>query len=350
VVSDPNEPDPALDATLTATVERYCPTCDSSFTLEAELCPADGTKLVRLAGQRDLTGTVIDGRFTVRRQLGSGGMGTVYAALQHSVGREVAIKMIHSRLGADPLAVKRFLRESKLASRLSHPATVTVLDFGQTDDAALYMVMELLEGVTLSSAIARDAPMSVERAVGIAEQLCDALEAAHGLGIVHRDLKPSNIFLLDNLANRDLIKVLDFGLAKSLTGDDTTVTRSDMLLGTPRYLPPEVALGVGADARADLYSLGVILYEMLSATSPFVAESVNALIYMHAHDEPAPLPETLPEPVASVVMRLLEKKPEDRLQSAAEVRRCLARGLARPGHFVGRAGGDRVRMVGEGQP
>ena len=222
--------------------------------------------------------------------------------------------------------MKRFLREAKLASSLSHPNAVSVLDFNQTDDGQFYLVMELVSGNTLDKVLETDKIMRPERLVRIAAQVCDALEGAHALSIVHRDLKPSNIMLLSR--GRDLVKVLDFGLAKSLATDQatTTMTNAGALLGTPAFIPPELALGEPCDGRADQYSLGVVLYLMGSGRLPFVSDSAHELIAMHA-TEPAPPMTGVPPALGRVIDRMLSKRPADRYDTAADVREALEAAL-----------------------
>ena len=322
----------ADDGTTTASrfapaeeTERYCPACDQSFSIDAQHCPNDGTRLVRLSDVRDpLIGRNLEGRFLIKERLGTGGMGAVYRAWQGSVGREVAVKVIESRLKGGKLAAKRFLREAKLASRLQHANTVSVIDFGQTEDGLLYLVMELVKGRTMGDVLLEDGPFPVDRMIRIGLQLCDALVAAHKLSIIHRDLKPSNVIVLDEPPGRDLVKVLDFGLAKSLIDEGlTTVTQSDAIMGTPSYIPPEAVTKMQFDARSDLYSLGVILYEVLVGRLPFDATTVQAMLRQHAYDMPKPLPETVPPPVVELLFRLLEKEPDRRPQSATEVHDAL---------------------------
>jgi serine/threonine-protein kinase len=315
--------------------EAYCSACNQSYPAGTLTCPNDGARLIKLAAEHDtLIGRVLDERYEIRAPLGKGGMGTVYRGWQLSVDREVAIKVIHPKLSNDRSAVKRFLREARLASRLSQPNIVNVYDFGQSG-GVLYLVMELLRGHTLASELGKGRRLNAKRTVTIAAQLCDALEAAHAQGIVHRDLKPSNIVILDDPPGRDLIKVLDFGLAKSLVQDSgSLVTNTDALLGTPLYMAPEQIDGRESDQRADLYSLGCMMYEMLTGRPPFVDTAVSAVLARHMSDTPAGLPAHVPPKLTAVVMKLLEKKVEDRVQSAGEVRKVLDDVREAPGFAV----------------
>ncbi len=307
--------------------ELYCTTCEKSYE-QGERCPIDGTKLVRLKRAVDaFLGRELDGRYTVIEKLGQGGMGAVYRAEQHSVGRAVAIKVVNTALVSDPEVVKRFLREAKIASKLAHPNAVAVLDFGQTDDGVFYLVMELVSGRTLDAVIKSERILPLERTVRIGMQICDALDGAHALSIIHRDLKPSNVMLLSH--GRDLVKVLDFGLAKSMSPDSTatTMTGTGAVVGTPAFMPPELATGEKCDGRADLYSLGCILYLMASGRLPFHATTPHEMIAMHASDTPAPRLSGVPPRFAAVVHKLLEKAPAKRFQSAGETLHALERSL-----------------------
>jgi serine/threonine-protein kinase len=302
--------------------EWYCPTCEQQFAT-GERCPTDDTRLIRVTPRADpLIGRDLEGRYTIVEKLGEGGMGAVYRGTQHSVGREVAIKVITPSLVSHTEVIKRFLREAKLASRLSHPNAVAVLDFGQTADGVFYLAMELVKGRTLDDVFRADGTFRPERVVRIGTQICDALAGAEALQIVHRDLKPSNIMVLDG--TRDLIKVLDFGLAKSVAPDSaaTTMTGAGALLGTPAFMPPELALGQPCDGRADLYSLGCILYLLASGRLPFTANQVHELITSHATERPPPIA-TVPDALARVIARLLEKDPAARYQTAAETQAAL---------------------------
>ncbi|HEV7559753.1 MAG TPA: serine/threonine-protein kinase [Kofleriaceae bacterium] len=304
--------------------EAYCPECNDSFTIDHGFCPNDGAKLIVLRARPDLMiGRVFDERYEVRSVLGHGGMGTVYRGWQRSVDREVAIKVIHPKLAGDRVAVKRFLREARLSSRLNQPNIINVYDFGQTDDSVLFIVMELLRGHTLVHDVEAGDPLPLKRVITIGLQLCDALEAAHNQNIIHRDLKPGNIVILDEPPGRDLVKVLDFGLAKSLLNDTSRVTHTSSMLGTPLYMPPEQVEGRDTDTRSDLYALGCILHHMATGTPPYVREHVGAVLRAHVHEPVPALPPTLPPPLAEAIHRLLQKEPEQRLQTAGAVRAAL---------------------------
>lgn len=308
--------------------ELYCTTCEKTFEI-GDRCPDDGTRLIRLKARIDpFLGRDLDGRYTILQKLGQGGMGAVYRAEQHSVGREVAVKVVNADLVAEAEVIKRFLREAKLASKLSHPNAVAVLDFGQTDDGVFYLVMELVSGRTLAQALDDEKVLRPERVVRIGAQICAALEGAHAMSIIHRDLKPSNVMLLAH--GRDLVKVLDFGLAKSVSPDatSTTMTGTGAIIGTPAFMPPELATGARCDGRADLYSLGCILYVMGSGRLPFQSSSAHELIALHGSEEPAPPMSGVPPRLAAVVAKLLEKDPARRFQTAGEALDALESSLA----------------------
>ena len=306
--------------------ELYCPTCEKTF-LEGERCPADNTRLVKLAGVVDkLIGRELDGRYTIVEKLGQGGMGAVYRGTQHSVGRDVAIKLVKPGLITDGTVIKRFLREAKLASRLSHPNAISVMEFGQTDDGLFYLVMELVTGRTLEKVLETERVLAPQRVIRIGAQICDALEAAHDLQIVHRDLKPQNVMVLAK--GRDIVKVLDFGIAKSLTPEpgNTTLTNAGAVLGTPAFMPPELVTEAVVDARTDLYSLGCVLYLCATGTLPFTAGTAHEVMVLHA-TERVPLAKGVPPKLAAVLDKLLEKEPARRYQTAAETRDALEAAL-----------------------
>jgi serine/threonine-protein kinase len=273
-----------------------------------------------------LLGRCLDGRFTILAPLGRGAMGTVYRAMQHPIDREVAVKVLDPQLAVDnPHLVKRFLREARLAGRIAHPNVMAVLDMGQTADGILYLVAELLHGRTLAEAFSDDGAFPVNRVVRIALQLSAALAAAHQHSIIHRDLKPANIMLLGNAAGDDPVRVLDFGVAKSLAAlrRGTAITEVNSLVGTPAYMAPEIVTGRAADARADLYSLGVILYQLLAGALPFRAATTTDMLAAHVLEAPPPL-YGCPAPLERLVMELLAKDPAQRPPSALHVHAALS--------------------------
>lgn len=265
-----------------------------------------------------LVGRTLDTRYTLRARLGQGGMGAVYLADQHSMDRPVAVKVIAPALAGDARVAARFLREARLAGRITHPRVVAVYDFGRTAEGLLYLVMEWVAGQSLAELL-RQGPLPQDRALELAGQIAEALQAAHTLGIVHRDLKPGNVMVLPDGG----VKVVDFGLARSLAGEDESVTRSGTMVGTPAYMPPEVALGQSTDARGDLYALGTVLYELLAGHPPFRGTALAVAMH-HAYQPPPPLPSTVPPVVARLVEQLMEKTPAQRPESAAVVSARLA--------------------------
>jgi len=214
-------------------------------------------------------GAVIGGRYRIVGLLGRGGMGTVYRGVQLGIDRPVAIKIISREVADDRVALQRFQREAKLTSRLTHPNSIRVFDFGVTAEDRPYLVMELLQGRELAAELAEHGRLPPARAIAIAEQVLRALREAHGMGILHRDLKPENLFLRDVIGEEDLVKVVDFGIAKSVEGDVSRVTQSGSLVGTPAYMSPEQSRGDELDGRSDLYAVGTILWEMLAGRLPF---------------------------------------------------------------------------------
>ena len=285
--------------------------------------------------QRDpLIGTVVDGRFHVLSVLGQGGMGAVYRAVQTSVEREVALKVISGEVTDQ--AVARFMREARTTSALSSVNTVTLLDFGTTPDGLLYLAMELLEGMGLDALLRAHGRLPWRRALRIAGQVALSLEEAHARGIVHRDLKPSNVFLVRMGDDPDFVKVLDFGIAKLEGLNATTdLTASGNVLGTPTYMSPEQARAEPVDGRSDLYSLGVILYQMLAGRPPFTADQPLSLLLLHCQARVPSLRDTdppldAPPGVIDLAERLLVKRREERIGSATELRRAIASLLGEP--------------------
>jgi len=274
-----------------------------------------------------LVGQTIGGRYRIERLLGEGGMGAVYEAEHTLMHKRVAVKVLHAEMSLMSEVVTRFEREAMAAAHIEHPNVATATDFGKLDDGSFFLVLEFVEGQSLRDAI-RKGPFVASRAVRVARQIASALSRAHGLGIVHRDLKPENVMLVARDGDEDFVKVLDFGIAKVPVGDiapksmagDKALTQVGMIYGTPEYMPPEQALGQDVDRRADLYSLGVILYEMLASKRPFDDESKVKLLGMHITAPVPPLPAELqvPADLEALIVKLLAKDPKDRLQEARE--------------------------------
>jgi serine/threonine protein kinase len=289
-------------------------------------------------------------------------MGTVYRARHLLIDRPVAIKVLNPRFVEDEAARTRFRREAKAAGRLQHTNAVTVTDFGQSQDGYVYLVMELLEGRTLREVLAKEAPLDTARAVSLMLQASAAVAAAHEAGIIHRDLKPANIFIVQHAEVPAVVKVLDFGIAKlaadSLDEEDhKTLTQVGAMIGTPRYMSPEQCNGEDLTPAADVYSLGVILYELLTGTVPFSGTSPLAIAVKHTSEIPRSPREfvaSIPVALERIVLRTLEKRPEDRPANAAEFRKELLETAERLGlEHASIASGpniDALRSVGTESP
>ncbi|MEZ4264689.1 MAG: protein kinase [Polyangiaceae bacterium] len=290
-----------------------------------------------------LIGRTIAGKFLVEERVGSGAMGDVYRARHATLDTVIAIKIMRPDLAKDEMFRERFYREAKAASKLEHVNSVRVIDYGHDDDGLIYLAMEFLAGRDLLTVLREDWPLSDERVVSIVSQTLAAVSVAHELGIVHRDLKPENIMVLpnpDDLAqHRDIVKVCDFGIAKLNDprafqteggGAGKALTTSGTLIGTPEYMSPEQARGDPLDARSDIYSVGVILYQMLTGRVPFTAENMLGVVLKHVTDEPAP-PSSMRAGVhgrlEAICLRALRKKREERYQTAREMRADLKKAL-----------------------
>jgi serine/threonine-protein kinase len=271
---------------------------------------------------------LLGGQFRVLEKIGTGGMGSVYKAEQPAMNRMVAIKILHPKLAGRKDLTSRFRREARAMSQLTHPNTVKVFMYGELeDDGSLYIVMEMLEGRNLNQTVRKEGPLPVERAIPILIQCCGALQEAHDLGIVHRDLKPENIFLSKQGGMADYPKVLDFGLAKvterQMQPGSVILTQEGMVFGTPEFMSPEQAQGKTLDARSDIYSLAVILYEVLTGKLPFSARTPMEYIQKHVTDPIIPLSERVPDRkfdrgLDEVLAKALQKQPDNRYQTAGE--------------------------------
>ena len=304
---------------------KICPVCSTEFPDDQKFCPNDGSVLRGAAPTSDLVGQVVAERYHVVKKLGEGGMGQVYLAEHVKMGRRSAIKVMNPSMTHDPDAVARFNREAANASRITHPNVCAVYDFGETPDGLIYLAMEFIEGEPLTDLIAREGALKVGRAVKIFQQTADALQAAHDLGIVHRDLKPDNIMLAKGRDGSDVVKVVDFGIAKAVGGDEAgqKVTKTGLVVGTPEFMSPEQLSGDKLDGRSDLYSLALVLYRMLTGKLPFEATSVQETMIKRLTDEPTKLalarPDlAFPPKLQGVLDRALARTPNERYQSVSE--------------------------------
>src|SRR5438105_13643079 len=269
-----------------------------------------------------LLGRVINDRYKIIEAIGHGGMGRVYKALQAPLDRVVALKVLGAGHDRDPNFYKRFFLEASVTAKLTHPNTITLFDYGRTDDGIFFIAMEYLLGRTLSAAMQQDGPLAQERVIHIAQQICRSLREAHALGIIHRDLKPANAMLLRQHDDHDFVKVLDFGLVKFFSGDNPEgdITNAGTFMGSPHYIAPEQARNQSPDQRCDIYSLGVLPYHMVTGRVPFTAANPVDIILKHLHEAPVPPRQARPElhidpRMESIVLRCLAKERAERFQS-----------------------------------
>ena len=321
------------------------------------ICPHDGATLradstVAAPALADpLAGRVLDEKYRLDSRLGEGGMGTVYRATHLLIDRPVAVKVLHQRFVEDEAAQERFRREARAAGRLNHTNAVTVTDFGRTPDGCVYIVMELLEGRNLREVLAFESPMESGRAVALMLQVAAAVEAAHESGVIHRDLKPANIFIVQPKNAPPLVKVLDFGIAKLAADsiDDSeqkALTLTGVMIGTPRYMSPEQCDGARLTPAADVYSLGIILYEMLTGATPFTGASPLAVALQHSSKpprRPTELVSNIPPELERVVLHALEKNPLNRPPDAG----AFGRELLSAAKLAGVARGHDYLAAGE---
>src|SRR5882762_1447222 len=273
-----------------------------------------------------LIGRTVNDRYRIVEVIGQGGMGRVYKALQSPLDRVVALKILGAGHDRDPHFYKRFFLEASVTARLTHPNTITLYDYGRTEDGIFFIAMEYLNGRTLSGAMQQDGPLAQERVIHIAQQICRSLREAHALGIIHRDLKPANVMLLRQHDDHDFVKVLDFGLVKFFHGDNPEgdITNAGTFMGSPHYIAPEQARNQNPDQRCDIYSLGVLIYHMLTGKVPFTAVSPVDIILKHLHEAPVPPRQQRPDlnidpNLEAIVVRALAKGREQRYQSMDEL-------------------------------
>ncbi len=279
--------------------------------------------------QEALVGRTIAGKYCLESLVGQGAMGEVYRARQTTLGTTLAIKVLHRQLAGEPMFAARFLREAQAASRVDHPSSMRVIDFGEEPDGLLYIAMEYVNGKTLAKIIDEESPLPVARIVDIACQALAALAVAHDLGVIHRDLKPENIMVQggqdDEGRTHDIVKVCDFGVAKLLEGGSRgpSVTAEGVVVGTPEYMSPEQARGEALDARSDIYAMGVLLFHMMTGKVPFDSSTAFGTAFMHVNDEPTRprlLNPSVDARLEAICLHAMRKRREDRYASARELR------------------------------
>jgi serine/threonine-protein kinase len=323
---------------------KTCPVCAKEYPDTVKFCPVDGSTLRAKNPTADLVGQVVADRYHIIKKLGEGGMGAVYLGEHVKMGRKSAIKVMNPSMANDPDAISRFNREASNASRISHPNVCQIYDFGETPEGIIYLAMEFIEGKALTEVIEHEGALPAPRAAKILKQSADALAAAHDLNIVHRDLKPDNIMIVQGRDGSDIVKVVDFGIAKAVAGDETgqKVTKTGLVVGTPEYMSPEQLSGDKLDGRSDIYSLGLVFYRMLTGVLPFQADSAQETMIKRLTDDPLPLAGARPDiafppKLQPVLDKALSRSPATRYANAAEFGRDAEEavgGVAVPGTRV----------------
>ncbi|MDP6944889.1 MAG: serine/threonine-protein kinase, partial [Myxococcota bacterium] len=306
---------------------KRCPVCDTIYDEQGpDVCPEDGAELKLDTVDDNFLGRTLSGRFKIETLIGAGGMGRVYRARQLSVDRAVAVKILHREALLKKTATQRFLLEAKATSQLTNPHTVTLYDYGETDDGLPFIVMEYLEGRSLKERMLASGTTSFKDALRILSEVCESLAEAHRRNIVHRDLKPDNIFLAKTDEADEFVKVLDFGIARAKSVQDVeTLTRTGTVAGTPAYVAPEALLGEDVSPSADVYALGLVLFEMCAGYHPFTADTAFKVMRHHLETTPPPLTRAMPEVdlprgLSDLVAMCLAKKPLQRPQDAAALK------------------------------
>jgi serine/threonine-protein kinase len=313
---------------------KICPVCSTEYPANERFCPRDGSALRTQGGSQDLVGSIIAERYHVLKKLGEGGMGQVYLAEHVKMGRKSAVKVMNPGMVQNVDAISRFNREAANASRINHPNVAGIYDFGETPDGVIYLAMEFVEGEPLTNIIKHLGALPPMRASEIARQTAEGLSVAHDMGIVHRDLKPDNIMIGKGRNGADLVKVVDFGIAKAAASDEQKVTKTGMVVGTPEYMSPEQLSGDALDARSDIYSLALVTFNMLTGKLPFPGESMQETMIMRLTDEPRSLGAMKPEiawpgDLQAVMDKALARDPNQRYRNASEFARDLVEAIDR---------------------
>lgn len=293
--------------------------------------PLLNANLENFEGVDPFIGTQIDGKYDVLENVGQGGMSVVYKAMQTAMNRVVALKMLKMGLSSDPIFKQRFIREVSLLGKLNHPNIVTVFDSGTTSDGHLYLAMDFLSGSTLQDILDKSGAIPIQRAAPLILQICDALNHAHKRDIIHRDLKPGNIMVETDHRGQEVVKIVDFGLAKMGEGSER-LTRAGELWGSSFYMSPEQCNGAESDARTDIYSFGIVMYQMITGKVPFRGGGFMETVTKQLNEPPPPLKLTkadldLPDMLEIVMFKCLEKAPENRFQSVADLKSALQTAL-----------------------
>jgi serine/threonine protein kinase len=309
-----------------------CPVCASEYPADTRFCPVDGATLRRIADGTGLVGRVLDQRYFLVRKVGEGGMGEVFLGEHVRTKRRCAVKVVKRRHANDPEARERFLREATNAGRISHAHVATVYDFGETREGLPYLAMEYVDGEPLSVLVQREGLLSPGRTVSIGSQIAAAVDAAHDLGIVHRDLKPSNVLITTNKRGADLVKVVDFGIARATSEAQQNLTRTGFIVGTPEFMSPEQMTGDPVDGRSDIYSLGCILYQMVTGEQAFGGPTAEVLKRRLTERPPHPRDknQTIPRKLDQVIVTALARTPDERYQTMEELQAALVAAVAEP--------------------
>jgi len=335
---------------------KLCPQCNTEYPEEQLFCPKDGSTLKSKGGTADLVGSIIQKVYHVKKKLGEGGMGTVYLAEHVKMGRKSALKVMNPGMVHDADAISRFNREAANASKINHPNVAAVYDFGETEDGLIFLAMEFIEGPSLTKVIEEAGSLPPLRAADITRQASEALSVAHDMGIVHRDLKPDNIMLAKGREGVDVVKVVDFGIAKAGADEGQKVTKTGMVVGTPEYMSPEQLSGDKLDGRSDTYSLGLVAFNMLTGKLPFPAATAQESMIARLMEAPKTLAEMKQDvpwsaEVQAVMDKGLARDAAERYATASQFGRDLYRAVEHMAHhdvtsahtaMIGRVSGGAV--------